>query len=197
MKYEAIVFDFDGTLGDSGISREVLVSWCEQLDLKCEYFEIIEYLETLPEEIRLDKSQGLLKLEQDLMAKTSLYPYALEWFSYLKENNIKCAIYSRNTKVNIETVLNANNIKIDMIMGRDCSIPKPHPQGLEMIVEKLNLDKSKTLMVGDSLVSDVHVGQIVGVETALVNYEGGRKDENIIPDYIWKDLKEGYHQLCQ
>jgi HAD superfamily hydrolase (TIGR01549 family) len=196
MKFDAIVFDFDGTLGDSGISRDVLVSWCEQLSLDCEYFEIIEYLHTLPSEIQAEKTRGLLRLEEQQMAQTELYPGAVEWFSYLRNHNIKCAIYSRNTKKNIEAVLNAKQLSVDMIMGRDCSIPKPHPQGLEIIVEKMNLDKDRTLMVGDSLISDVQVGKLVGVKTALVNFEGGHNDEKIKPDYVWKNLEEGYKELC-
>lgn len=196
MKFEAIVFDFDGTIGNSGISREVLTDWCEQLELDCGYHEIIEHVEQLPAEIQKEKTEGLLKLEREHMEKTDMLPGTHEWFAYIKEKGIKSAIFSRNTKRNIEVILKAQNIEVDLIMGRECSIPKPHPEGLEIIVEKLKLDKEKILMVGDSLISDVQVGQTVGVKTALVNFEGGSMIEGITPDYRWENLKEGYRELC-
>ena len=74
---------------------------------------------------------------------------------------------------------------------------KPHPFGLEYILNKYQLDPTKTLMVGDNLNTDVLFGKNGGVDTlalltGVTSEEGFEKQltsENpIVPTYLVKNL---------
>ncbi|HXP88173.1 MAG TPA: HAD-IA family hydrolase [Bryobacteraceae bacterium] len=74
--------------------------------------------------------------------------------------------------------------------GNSLAEKKPHPQGIELLVEEARADRSRTIMVGDSAV-DVLTAHNAGVRACGVAW--GFQPETFAqapPDFIIEDLRE-------
>lgn len=68
--------------------------------------------------------------------------------------------------------------------SQDVGVAKPDPQIFEACFAKMGaVEKSKVLMVGDTLASDIVGGQNVGVDTCWFNHTGQANSGNIRPTY--------------
>lgn len=56
------------------------------------------------------------------------------------------------------------------------------------IFEKIPYLPENCLMVGDSLINDVHGAQMYGIDTCWINRTGKKNDTSIIPTYEIDDL---------
>ena len=81
----------------------------------------------------------------------------------------------------------------DYVMGEQPELyaPKPSPEGINIILEKLNIPAKNTIMIGDST-HDIEAGKNAGVFTCAVTY-GFRSKEVLSeagPDIIIDDMGE-------
>ena len=81
-----------------------------------------------------------------------------------------------------------SNRKMELVFG------KPSPLIVEAALERLNLSAVECLVVGDSLESDISMGQQAGMATALV-LTGVARRENLAyvpvqPDYVLESIAE-------
>ncbi len=71
-------------------------------------------------------------------------------------------------------------------------IGKPSQVMMDLIVQKYNLNRQRTLMVGDRLDTDILFGQNGQVKTMLVlsgvTKIGDLKNSNVKPDYVFDSL---------
>ncbi|MGN0464468.1 MAG: YjjG family noncanonical pyrimidine nucleotidase [Acutalibacteraceae bacterium] len=68
---------------------------------------------------------------------------------------------------------------------------KPMPEFFDVVFEKLgDCDRSKYLVVGDSLTSDIKGGKNAGIDTCWFNVSNIRNDADIVPDYTIYELNE-------
>ena len=69
---------------------------------------------------------------------------------------------------------------------------KPHESMLQCILEKGHFNKSKTVMIGDRLDTDIAFGKHGGISTLLVLTGVTRKDQlatsEIVPDFVATSL---------
>ena len=76
-----------------------------------------------------------------------------------------------------------------LITGDQLVHPKPHPEGILKALGDLNVEASRTLVVGDSA-ADVEAGARAGTATALVKWStytnGFHADIN--PDYVFSNV---------
>ena len=79
----------------------------------------------------------------------------------------------------------------EIIISESVNYSKPHPSIFEIALKNLNyFDKSKVLMVGDSLSSDIQGGINFGIDTCWYNPSNIEPKENIKANYTIKSLDE-------
>lgn len=68
---------------------------------------------------------------------------------------------------------------------------KPKTEYFDAVFNKIGcFDRSKYLIVGDSVTSDVLGGKNAGVDTCLLNFRNNENNSDIVPDYIITNLIE-------
>ena len=68
---------------------------------------------------------------------------------------------------------------------------KPDPRYFEACFKDIpSFIREETVMIGDSLTSDIKGGINAGIKTVWFNYEGKSRDDSIVPDYEVHSLDE-------
>lgn len=120
--------------------------------------------------------------------------YALDTLLTLKkENYIQCVI-TNGTKIAQTKKLNRSKL-IDVFdyifISEDIGYEKPNPQFISEVMKKINhYNKDEMIIVGDSLTSDILLGNNTSIETIYYNPEGKPNNKNIHYDYEIKDLRD-------
>ncbi len=121
---------------------------------------------------------------------------------FAKKNNLKQAIFTFNKYENAK--LSLKKVKIlkffDVIIGRDnVSNPKPHPDHLLVICDKLDVNPNEILVIGDNyrdIEGAINVGaHSIAVHTKLAIIETLQKADVIvreseIPQQLIKEIKK-------
>lgn len=179
--YDAVLFDFDYTLGDS---TEGIVQSVGHAMEKMGYgnFERQAVINTigLSLEETFRKLTGVSNTEKEALfvslfkekandvmtVNTKFLPGAVETLQMLKEKNIRTGIVTTKYHFRIEEILNRFDKRclIDVIVGADdVENTKPAPDGLLLAVSELGLKKECVLYVGDSFV-DARAAESAGID---------------------------------
>lgn len=182
---KAVIFDFDYTLGDSTNGIVLSVNYALEklghsvrditeirktigLSLKDTY----TVLTSVSDPDEADQFAKLFKEKADevMVVNTELYHGVKDVLKELKNKGYKIGIVTTKFHYRIEQILRkfeANEL-IDIIVGaEDVKIEKPNPEGLQYIIERMDLKKDSVLYVGDSLV-DAQTAENAGVDFAGV-----------------------------
>lgn len=192
MKYEAVLFDLDGTLLDT----------LKDLNAACNYaLNFYGYPSTSLEETRLFIGNGIRKLvERSLKGKiekldevlagfqkyykqnynvyTKLYDGVIDILAYCKEKRIPCAIVSNKNQEILSMLYEAyfkEYISVCIGDSKDV-VRKPDTQGIELACKRLGVASPNILYVGDSCVDAMTI-QNVGCDGILVSYGFGKKED--------------------
>ena len=206
MEIKAIIFDLDGTLIDS--SKGILDSLFKAMEI----YGIKPAITKLDSHFFMGKSLGetldilIPGAEQDILKKVGDYYVSHYYDNYidkaetfegvpetikaLKKKGFKMAVATAKHTYCAQAELASSGI-IDFfqeVRGRDEGVPsKPDPKLLFEICNKLDVNPSQTLMVGDTD-RDVLFGKNAGSFTCAVTYGNWSKQkfikENIIPDFF-------------
>lgn len=193
MKYQAVIFDFDYTLGDS--ENGIVASICFALDqlgygerdmeamkktIGMSLKNTFVYLTGSESEEEAARFGALFKQKADeVMAdSTRLYPFAVKLLALLKERDCMVGIVTTKFHYRIEQILDKFGITslVDYIVGgEDVKEAKPNPEGLFCIIEKMGLSKDSVLYIGDSWIdaSAAHSAKVdfAGVTTGTTARE--------------------------
>ena len=185
MKYKAIIFDFDYTLGDGtdaittcfryGIStiglpapdREsvrftigmTLANAFVQLTGKTDA-ALIERFETLYKE----------KADEVLTDGTLVYPYALTMLEELKQMGIDVGIVSTKLSFRVRDILakyGIDRLPKVIVGGGDVKEKKPSPEGIIKAIDTIGIAQNEVLYVGDHVI-DAEAAMRAGVDFAGV-----------------------------
>jgi phosphoglycolate phosphatase len=90
----------------------------------------------------------------DFIGYLKMEPHFIETLKILKGRNIKTAISTNRTNT-MEYIMEKFDLNqyFDMVvtaLPKDVKNPKPHPECVEKILKKLNVDEKRVLYVGDS-----------------------------------------------
>lgn len=79
----------------------------------------------------------------------------------------------------------------DIVISEEANVSKPNPEIFELALKNINhVDKSKVLMVGDSLTSDIQGGINFGIDTCWYNPNKIKNLKNIKPTYEVSNFDE-------
>lgn len=202
MKYiDLIIFDLDGTLVDSREDIANAVNYTlQEVGLKKKSIqEIGSYIGTGVEDLIRKSIDGTanpffekaLSLFTEYYKKHStdnscLYPGIKEVLEYFKDKR-KIIITNRRyeSAINILKALGIYDYFADITGGENFGCLKPSSCPLEKAMHKLNVDREKTIIVGDMDI-DILAGKKAGIRTCAVTYGIGRKEDirRLKPDYI-------------
>lgn len=183
--YEAVIFDFDYTLGDStngivlsanyalaelGYTEKPLEEIKRTIGLSLK--ETFRVLTRNGEESDAAEFARLFRMKADevMTENTVLYGGAKEMLSELGKRGIKTGIVTTKFHYRIDAILRkfgAEELVSVIIGGEDVAREKPDPEGLLNAIELLGIEKCGVLYVGDSTV-DAKTAQSAGVDFAAV-----------------------------
>lgn len=183
--YQAYIFDFDYTLGDStdGIVQSALYALSklgEQskstevirktigLSLKETYFTLTNSKDE--EKAELFSKYFKEKADDVMVDSTQIYEPVKSVLGALREKGCKIGIVTTKYHYRIDAILAKFDMTdmVDIIVGGDdVKTPKPDPEGLLYTIMQLQLDKKDILYVGDSVV-DAKTAQSAEVDFAGV-----------------------------
>ena len=204
---KAVIFDIDGTLLDT---TEFIFKSYEHtfkthgIPLKSRRKLSVIFGKPLEECYRL----LVPSLDIDKLCKTHMFfqlnnlhlvrPFVntKKTLKLLKGSGIKIAAVTTRSKLTSIKSLIISRIEkyIDIVISReDVKNPKPHPESIFSVLEKLGVKAKESVMVGDTDV-DIKTGKNAGVRTIGVTYgfNGLNKDKviKIKPDVLVDDISD-------
>lgn len=198
MRYDAILFDFDFTLGDSSegiifcvndaLGKMGLASASEEAIRKVIGLSLAESYRTLTGDADPGKTARFSELfieaaDHKMTLTAELYPYSLKILKAFRRDGIKTGVITTKYLRRITEILDKYNVPgiVDIIVGGDSvKNPKPNPEGLLMAARKLNVPVSKCLYIGDSEV-DAKAAMSAGMH--FVGVLTGNTGEDILSKY--------------
>ncbi len=197
MKYQAIVFDWDGTLVDS-TARIVESMQCASIDVALAWrsaFEIKQIIGLgLPEAIvDLWPELGLESQQVQLMRESynhhflspersdvAFFPFATDMLAQLRKSGVMLAVATGKSRAGLD------NAFIELDAGQyfkdsrcaDETRSKPHPMMLEQLSESLGVKPEAMLMVGDTQF-DLDMARAAGVDSLALAH-GAHEQEKLL-----------------
>lgn len=155
-KYEAIIFDLDGTLYDTSVVDPLLIQLRKAKRMSPEYHQIWR---------DIDKTIDGYK-EYDGMA---------EVLNFIRENGIKTVLVTGAVKRRTNKLKRFNLPLMGIVSRFDVGHQKPHPAPMFRALEILGCDASKVLSIGNQVI-DLQASKGAGIDFALATW-GVRKHE--------------------
>ena len=207
MKYDLIIFDLDGTLIDSKVDLVNSVNFTrKQLNLNPLPDEIIfsyigdgvqKLIQRAVSEAR-NKSVFsralnifLSHYRDHLLDYTMVYPGVLEVLTKLDHKVL--GVLTNKPLESTLAILTGLNIKerfCFIYAGNSFRQKKPHPVGINKILNETKIPRHRTLMVGDSYI-DMETGQNARVSTCGVTYGlTGNTLSSCKPQFLIDDIKK-------
>jgi phosphoglycolate phosphatase len=168
-KTDCVIYDCDGVLFDSldqnkrlynhialSIGRAPLT---DAEALFCHAHTLNESIKHIfgADETQTEKALAFWKSDinfMDFIGYLKMEPHLIETLKTLKDRGIKTAI-STNRTTTMEYIMEKFDLNqyFDMVvtaLPKDVKNPKPHPESVEKILKKLNVNGERVLYVGDS-----------------------------------------------
>ena len=204
---DTLFFDVDGTLVNSGADIANAINYTLRSIKLSERpkSEIISYIGTgVKDLIRKslgDENAGLADKAIDIFSEyytahstdeSVLYPHVRETLEYFKDKK-KYIITNRYTKFAEMTLKGLGIIDYfeEIFGGDDEKCLKPSACFLDPVISKLNIDRSRSLIIGD-MAMDIETGKNAGIRTCWVTYGLGALEDvkPLKPDFTIDDMTE-------
>ena len=208
--FDAVLFDFDGTVADTGEGVFLCVRYAidahgleQPSDEDIRKFigppMIVSY-HTLYPQLNDDEVQSLMQSYREKYAEVGLYKYELydgisELLKKLNENGIKTAVASSKPQEALENIIKVSGIDkyFDCIVGADRNYTDSDKATIvEEAIKRTGVtDKSRVLMVGDRKY-DIVGAHKAGIACAAVLFGYGSQEEfdEYRADYVVNSFKE-------
>lgn len=174
---------------NSSIWRDFESGVITQKELKIERFKrFSSALNTI-----FDASEFSKSYTKHLGLSSFLYNESLELIETLHSNYRLAIITNGLTEVQNKRIRKSTISKYfeDIVISEEVKVSKPNPKIFELALNNIrHNDKSKVLMVGDSLTSDIQGGINFGIDTCWLNSSKCTNTSNIIPTYEILNIKD-------
>ena len=172
-KYEAIIFDMDGTLFDTSSIMPLIRQLRRVKRKSAAYYEIWK---------KVDKTSDIFK-EFDGMS---------EVLQFIRENDVKSIIVTGSVK-RITNRLKRFHLPFVGVLTRfDVGHKKPHPEPMFRALEILGCDASKVLSIGNQVI-DLQASKAAGIDFAMAEWgvdDHEREQLMQESDYVLQDPRE-------
>lgn len=213
-KFQAVLFDLDGTLIDS--ERFYFDAWFlilrEQFGLTIDFSDWIDHfaghtmasnLATLQREFQLEVQEGFMQraieeryAEAD-MRTIRLMPFAKEILDELRQADIRIALVTSSYRQTVDLVLGHHGLLnyFEFFVTREkVQHPKPDPEPYLLATEKLSLSKEVI-----AVIEDTHTGcaaaQRAGLYCLAVSQQAIERQKLEQADELLNDLAEAKKSL--
>ena len=181
MRYDAILFDFDFTLGDSSEGIVFCVNSAlegmgigkasEESIRRIIGLSLAESYRTLTGDSSRRRAARFSKLfieaaDREMTLTAQLYPYSLPLLKALRRDGIKTGVVTTKYRRRITEILDKYEVPgiVDVIIGGDSvKRTKPDPEGLLKAARELDVPVSRILYIGDSEV-DAKAAEAAGMD---------------------------------
>lgn len=208
---KAIVWDLDGTLihfkidylrarktainilKNYGVPKPLLtvnISILENMKSARDYFEKEGLTQDKINEIIEEVDNEIINIEYEAASNATMINGIDKVLEFAKNNNLKQAIFTFNTKRNAEISLKKVNLLqyFDVIVGRDnIANLKPHPDHLNYISKQLSVEPDEILVIGDNIrdiEAAINIGAYsIALNTKLARIETLQNADKIINEY--------------
>jgi len=198
-----LLFDLDGTLLDSRaflVSESFLIlekyypgHYTEeqiQADFGSGFKKLLPNIEDERHELSLKEFH---KVKEEKYHLLKYFPGVIDGLHKLREMGYRLGVVTNQNKQLAMKSIHENNLLdlFDVIIGdSDVEVIKPSPEGVFQAIDKLNVNKENTVMVGDSS-ADILAGTQAGVKTVFLKwYEDTHIPQHPNPDYIYENFDE-------
>ena len=206
--FELIVFDFDGVIIDSAVDLVAAARYSLQRvgSSDCAFDQVRGYIGGGARNLlwqcldadKKDRADEALRIfrayyETTCTTRTVLYPGVREALDFYT-GKIYLALATFKIRPATEKILAALCIQncFDVVVtSDDVQRPKPDPECIHYILQRLHFDPEAALLVGDTP-TDVKTGKNAGITTCAVSYGiGDRKAlADSAPDFLIDDIRE-------
>ena len=166
------IFDLDGTLT---LAVHDFAAIRTALGMTETDPDILRFLASLPAAEAAARHARLMEIEYELAARTAAAPGAARLLELLSRRGAQIGILTRNTREIALHTLALIGLRQyftpEPILGRDEAVPKPHPEGIERLLDSWGSAPDEAVMVGDYLY-DLQVGRAAGTATIHVDRSG-------------------------
>ncbi|WP_064791554.1 HAD-IIIA family hydrolase [Shewanella woodyi] len=185
-QYELVIFDWDGTLMDSvGKIVACMQQTAKVLELPTPSESAVRNIIGLSMQEALntlypDGSDSVYRqmiqvyrqqyLELDT-TPSPLFDGAELLLQQLNQIGYQLAVATGKARAGLDRVLNDTGLGQQFIASRcaDEAVSKPHPEMIHQLLNELNVEPAKALMIGDS-VHDINMANNAGIDAVAVNY---------------------------
>ncbi|MCR4681713.1 MAG: HAD-IA family hydrolase [Clostridiales bacterium] len=184
MRYDSIIYDFDGTLSDTyPCFTEAVLETCRHFGVECSYRRAYDLLKISVGtaiqtigfgDVPYAEVNRVFHEYHNILAVTDQKPFpeAEPLLRELVARGGRNIIYSHSGIIvpQLVAIWGWKDLFAGILDGRTRLPRKPAPDGINLICEKYGLDKEKTLMVGDRDI-DIDAGRNAGVDGCLFDPE--------------------------
>lgn len=204
----SILFDFDGTLANTTpgivktmqetframnlpIPSEDAIRQSIGIPLKKALQMVGNLSDEIAETVRIVYSSLFMTYE---IGNTAIYPQVKETLAYLKDRGIRMAIVTSRNIESLDILLDRNDIRKYfemMVTNNDGIKPKPAPDMVRALLERMQISNNETLVIGDTTY-DIEMGNAAQCRTCAVTY-GNHSREQLMtanPDFVIDGFKE-------
>ena len=163
-----IVFDFDGTLGDT---KKNIVKTMQETMRRKGY--------PVPSEATIASTIGLPLDEYKAQLKPQAFPGVKEELEKLKAAGIPMCVASSRLSISLNAFVHDMGLGeyIDYVLGVDFQRkPKPNPEPVLQCLEHFGIEAKDALVVGDMYV-DIEMGRNAGARTCGVTWGNGSREQ--------------------
>lgn len=203
MKLQCLVFDVDGTIVDNPkiiirLFQELVTEYLGKQMTTAEVMALWGppgdkiFRQVFPPDIVDEAWQKFLQRYRESQPKTGFF--TINQIKELKKLVPFVTIFTGKSKYTLSISLEKlgmNEIFDLVVTGNDVERSKPYPDALFQIIGVLNLNKNKTLFIGDSHL-DVVAGKSAGIKTGAALW-GAMEAQKLLdcdPDYVFKTPEE-------
>jgi phosphoglycolate phosphatase len=128
------------------------------------------------EKLRLEAGRMMDRAELDSFPKVRIFPNVPEMLSALEERGVRRAVLSRACRNYVDMSLKRLGRDFDAVLGREDVVrPKPDPEGILLLLERLGCGPAECAVVGDHPF-DILAGKRAGTAAAGVLTGAGTRE---------------------